>query len=151
LHEFRHIAVIRPFIGGKTVHRRDEVFVAETGQARRWRSTLKIRLMAWLALGNTRPKGTKRLATILNEAMQQKLEIQEKGRTRQISVWEAVVKTLRNNALKGDFKAIAFLLAQEPEIARTTEPIPKISADMSAQEAMNVYLRFMKESTGSRA
>jgi hypothetical protein len=40
---------------------------------------------------------------------------------------------------------------QEPEIARTTEPIPKISADMSAQEAVNVYLRFMKESTGSRA
>jgi hypothetical protein len=83
--------------------------------------------------------------------MQQKLEIQEKGRTRRISVWEAVVRTLRNNALKGDFKAIAFLLAQEPEIARTTEPIPKISADMSAQEAMNYYLRFMKESTGSRA
>jgi hypothetical protein len=98
-----------------------------------------------------RPKGTKRLATILNEAMQQRLEIQEKGRTRRISVWEAVVRTLRNNALKGDFKAIAFLLAQEPEIARTTEPIPKISADMSAQEAMNYYLRFMKESTGSRA
>jgi Family of unknown function (DUF5681) len=96
-------------------------------------------------------EGHKRLATILNEAMQQKLEIQEKGRTRRISVWEAVVRTLRNNALKGDFKAIAFLLAQEPEIARTTEPIPKISADMSAQEAMNYYLRFMKESTGSRA
>jgi hypothetical protein len=42
-----------PVIGGKTEHRRDEVFVTETRQARRWRSTLKIRLMAWLALGHT--------------------------------------------------------------------------------------------------
>jgi signal transduction histidine kinase len=37
-------------------------------------------------------------------------------------------------------------MLREQEIARTTEPIPKISADMSAQEAANVYLRFMKES-----
>jgi hypothetical protein len=95
-----------------------------------------------------RPKGTKRLATILNEAMQQKIEIQEKGRTRRISVWEAVVKTLRNNALKGDFKAIAFLLAQEPEITRIAEPIPRITAGMTAQEAANVYLRVVKRVRG---
>jgi hypothetical protein len=81
--------------------------------------------------------------------MQQKIEINEKGRMRRISVWEAVVKTLRNNALKGDFKAIAFLLCQEPEIARITEPIPKITAGMSSQEVANVYLRFVKESRGS--
>jgi hypothetical protein len=81
--------------------------------------------------------------------MQQKIEINEKGRLRRISVWEAVVKTLRNNALKGDFKAIAFLLAQEPEIARITEPIPKITTGMSPQEVANVYLRFVRESRGS--
>ena len=34
------------------MHRRDEVFVAETRQARRRRPTLKIRMMAWLALGD---------------------------------------------------------------------------------------------------
>jgi Family of unknown function (DUF5681) len=81
--------------------------------------------------------------------MQQKIEVQENGRMRRISVWEAVVRTLRNNALKGDFKAIAFLLAQEPEIARMTEPIPKITASMSAQEAANAYLRLVKASRGS--
>jgi hypothetical protein len=96
-----------------------------------------------------RPKGTKRLATILHEAMQQKIEINEKGRMRRISVWEAVVKTLRNNALKGDFKAIAFLLAQEPEIARTTEPVPKITKGMSSQEIANAYIRLVKGSRGS--
>jgi uncharacterized protein DUF5681 len=95
-----------------------------------------------------RPKGTKRLATILHEAMQQKIEINEKGRMRRISVWEAIVKTLRNNALKGDFKAITFLLAQEAEIARITEPIPKSTAGMSSQEIANVYLRLVKASRG---
>jgi hypothetical protein len=95
-----------------------------------------------------RPKGTKRLATILNEAMQQKIEINEKGQRRRISVWEAIVKTLRNNALKGDFKAISFLLAQEAEIARITEPIPNTTG-MSSQELANVYFRMVKASRGS--
>ena len=80
--------------------------------------------------------------------MQQKIEINEKGRMRRISVWEAIVKTLRNNALKGDFKAITFLLAQEAEIARITKPTPKITAGMSSQEIANVYLRMVKERRG---
>jgi hypothetical protein len=96
-----------------------------------------------------RPKGTKGLATILHESMQQKIEINEKGQIRRISVWEAIVKTLRNNALKGDFKAITFLLAQEAEIARITEPAPKITAGMSSQEIANVYLRLVRGSSGA--
>jgi hypothetical protein len=96
-----------------------------------------------------RPKGAKKVATILHETMQQKIEIKEKGQTRRISVWEAIVRTLRNNALKGDFKAITFLLAQEAEIARITAPIPKITKGMSSQELANVYLRLVKGSSGS--
>src|SRR5262245_24628084 len=52
LHEFRHIAVVAALIGGKAVHRREQVFVAETCQPWRWRAALKIRLMAWPALGD---------------------------------------------------------------------------------------------------
>src|SRR5437764_1405718 len=53
LHEFRHIAVIGPFIGVEAAHRCDQVFVTEPCQPGRRRAALKIRLMAWLALGNS--------------------------------------------------------------------------------------------------
>jgi hypothetical protein len=72
------------------------------------------------------------------------VEIRENGRLRKITVAEGIVKRVVNNALKGDIKATAFLLAKEPEIARSAKPLPKISSDMSAQEAMNVYLSVMR-------
>jgi hypothetical protein len=91
-----------------------------------------------------RPKGARNLATIFYEALQQKLEIQERGRLRQVSALEAMVKRLINEALKGNIKAIEFLLAKEPEITRKAEPMERITPDMDANEAANVYLRMVR-------
>jgi len=91
-----------------------------------------------------RPIGAKNFATLWSEALNQKVEIRENGKLRKITVAEGIVKRVVNNALKGDIKATAFLLAKEPEIARSAKPLPKISSDMSAQEAMNVYLSVMR-------
>ena len=91
-----------------------------------------------------RPKGRKNLATIFNEVLNQKLEIQEKGRTRQISAREGIVRRVVSEALKGNLKATAFVLAKEPEIARAVVPEPKITADMSAQEASDIYMRLIR-------
>jgi hypothetical protein len=84
-----------------------------------------------------RPKGARNLATIFYEALHQKLEIRERGRLRQVSALEAMVKKLINEALKGNIKAIEFLLVK-------AEPVERITPDMDANEAANVYLRMVR-------
>jgi len=91
-----------------------------------------------------RPKGAKNLATIFNEALNQKFEIREKGRPRTITAREGIVRRVVNEALKGNIKATAFALAKEPEIARNAEPLKMITRDMSPQEAAAIYARIIK-------
>jgi hypothetical protein len=91
-----------------------------------------------------RPKGAKNLATIFNDALNQIFEIQEQGKTRKITAREAIVRRVINEALKGNIKATAFVLAKEPEIPRNAEPVKMITSDMTAQEAAKVYARFIR-------
>jgi Family of unknown function (DUF5681) len=91
-----------------------------------------------------RPKGAKNLVTIFHESFKQKLEIQERGKFRQITALEAIVKKLMNEALKGNLKAIEFLLAKQPEIARKKEPMERITADMDPNEAAKIYMRVVR-------
>ncbi len=53
-----------------------------------------------------RPKGAKSLATTLNEAGRQLVQVTEKGRTRKITKLQAIVIQLINEAAKGNLKAI---------------------------------------------
>lgn len=91
-----------------------------------------------------RPRGAKNLATIFNDTLNQKYEIQEKGRFRKITAREAIVKRVVNQAMKGDIKATAFVLAKEPEMARKTRPMREITPEMDANEASKVYLSIMR-------
>ena len=93
-----------------------------------------------------RPKGAKNLATLFNEVLNRKLTIQENGKTRTITGREGIVIRVFNAALKGDPKALAFILGIEPEIARKVEPMPKITRDMDANEAARAYMRMVKAS-----
>ena len=91
-----------------------------------------------------RPKGAKNLATIFAEALSQKFEIQEKGKTRMITAREGIVRRVINEALKGNIKATAFVLAKEPEIARNAVPVKMITSAMTAQEAVDAYMQTLK-------
>lgn len=91
-----------------------------------------------------RPKGSKNLETIFNDALNQKFEIHENGRTRKITAREGIVLRVVNQALKGDIKATAFVLAKEPKIARNAQPVEKITSDMTDLEAANIYARMIK-------
>ena len=91
-----------------------------------------------------RPKGAKNLATIFNDALNQKFEIQEKGKTRMITAREGIVRRVINEALKGNIKATAFVLAKEPEIARNAVPVKMITSDMTVQEATDAYIQTVK-------
>jgi hypothetical protein len=88
-----------------------------------------------------RPKGAKNLATLFNEILNRKLKIQENGKTRTITGREGIVMRVFTAALKGDIKALGFILGIEPEIARSVQPVETIKSDMSAEELCKVYAR----------
>lgn len=94
-----------------------------------------------------RPKGAKNFATLWSEGLNQKVRIRENGRVRKITRAEGIVTQVLNQALKGDIKAAAVAFTKEPEIARSAKPIPKISSDMSAEEAVKVYLSLVSETS----
>jgi Family of unknown function (DUF5681) len=89
-----------------------------------------------------RPKGARSLATIFHQALNQKIEIREKGKTRKITAIEGMAKQLVHQALKGDIKAVAFLLAKEPEISQAAERlnVTKIEhVKLTPEEALEFY------------
>jgi hypothetical protein len=54
-------------------------------------------------------------------------------------VLEAIVRRQINLALKGDQKAISFILAMEPQIKKHGLPIAKVPAHATAEELRKIY------------
>jgi hypothetical protein len=57
-----------------------------------------------------RPKGTRPVGAVLREIIHQKIAVTEGGKTRRILVLEVMLRRLANDAMRGDQKAIKFLL-----------------------------------------
>jgi Family of unknown function (DUF5681) len=68
-----------------------------------------------------RPKGSKNLATIVGEALDQKVVVNEGGRRRKITKREAVITQLVNRSAQADLKATQMLLGLMHEIERRGE------------------------------
>lgn len=98
-----------------------------------------------------RPKGSKNLATVYHDNLMQKVEIRERGKVRKITAMEAIIKRHVAEALRGNLKAIEFVLAKQPEIARKAQPPPKITKETSAIEASRIYREFMRASPRSES
>ena len=94
-----------------------------------------------------RPRGSKNLVTLFHEALEQKLQILEQGKYRTITAREGIVRKLINQALKGDIKATAFVLAKEPEIAQQID-IMNIKMPTDPIEAAKTYSRIMRTVQG---
>jgi hypothetical protein len=94
-----------------------------------------------------RPKGAKNMVTIFNDTLNKKIDITENGRLRKVTVREAIVLKITNQALKGDPRAISTILAKEPEIAAAGESasIPTITKDMTPKQAAEIYQRFLRD------
>jgi Family of unknown function (DUF5681) len=60
-----------------------------------------------------RPPGSKNLDTILGEALNEKIPVQEKGRLRSRTAREVIGRRVVHAAMKGDLKAINLLLAHD--------------------------------------
>ena len=82
----------------------------------------------------------KNLDTLFYEELNATFEIHEKGKTRKISAREGIVKRLIHQAMKGDLKAIAYVLAIEPEITKNVEYV-KITSSMTVKEAADAYAK----------
>ena len=72
-----------------------------------------------------RPKGSKNLATIVGEALDQKVVVNEGGRRRKITKREAVITQLVNRSAQADLKATQMLLGLMHEIERRSEMAPE--------------------------
>ena len=59
-----------------------------------------------------RPKGSKNVATLLQEELAQTIIVQEQGQNKSIKKLDAIVKQLVMKALKGDSRAIEYLFKQ---------------------------------------
>ena len=53
-----------------------------------------------------RRKGSRSVGAILNDVFRQKIEVTENGKTRRVTALEVMARRLRNDALRGDAKAI---------------------------------------------
>jgi Family of unknown function (DUF5681) len=97
--------------------------------------------------GNSRgrPKRAKDRVSVFDDALNQKLTIQHKGSNRKVTVREGIVTNIIHQALNGDLKAIAFIIAREPEIARQANAAKeKITRhEPSPEEAERAYRRLI--------
>jgi Family of unknown function (DUF5681) len=93
-----------------------------------------------------RPKGAKNMTTYFNEALNKKIEITERGKTRKVTVREGIALRITTLALKGDTKAISLIFSKEPQIAAAVERanIPRITDDMTPKEAMDAFMRTIR-------
>jgi len=80
---------------------------------------------------------------MFSEALEQTIQIEERGVKRSVTVIEAIIKRFTTLALRGDLKAIKLLLDIK---AGLPEPpsIPQRAADMSPEEVQRVYLNMVR-------
>jgi hypothetical protein len=64
-----------------------------------------------------RPRGSKNLETILSEALNEKIRVQEKGRSRSMTAREVIGKRIVHAAMKGDLKSINLLLTHDSKVS----------------------------------
>jgi hypothetical protein len=70
-----------------------------------------------------RPRGSKNNATLLKEALDQRVTINENGQRRQISKREAMFTQLANKAAQGDPRAIQTVLRESEKLDRHNEKV----------------------------
>jgi hypothetical protein len=76
-----------------------------------------------------KPKGRKKMGTLLQDALSARISIREGDAVRKVSRAEAMILALISKALKGDAKACATLIAlthQSGEFERDPQPFSKI-------------------------
>jgi hypothetical protein len=91
-----------------------------------------------------RPKGSKNEATILNELLSRKININQNGKTRRISVLEGMFLKFAEDALRGNPKSAAFLLARKQLIESIEQPAVA-ALDADEQKILDAFAQEIEE------
>jgi len=95
-----------------------------------------------------RPKGSKNLRTVLDEIFNQKVQIHQGGNSYQVTIIEAIVRRLANDALNGDKRAADLLIRKWvnyfPELADPKDN-PKLKLVFLTKDQDEYYNRIKKE------
>ena len=91
-----------------------------------------------------RPKGSKNEATIINGILGRKIKTTQNGKTRQISLLEAIHLKFAEEALRGNPKAAAFLLARKQLIESIEQPATTV-LDMDDRNVLESFVKEMEE------
>src|SRR5271166_698640 len=81
---------------------------------------------------NGRRKGSRNVGAVLNDVFRQMIEVTENGKTRRVAALEAMACRLRNDALRGDAKAIKLsieLLRRHSETNESTVQLDELLAE----------------------
>ncbi|MBN8980088.1 MAG: hypothetical protein J0I29_02260, partial [Rhizobiales bacterium] len=91
-----------------------------------------------------RPKGSKNLQTILNEALDEKVTVKERGQEKKITVREVIARALLGRAAKGDMRAIMTTIQLDGEISQSPPTSYEMPPNISAQKASDIYCSIMR-------
>ena len=85
-----------------------------------------------------RPRRRKTLTAIIDETLAKRVSIEEKGRSRKVSIKEIIIRRLTNAAAKGDLKAVQLVLRL---IERYQDPMAIADAEKSRvrKEGLQLY------------
>jgi Family of unknown function (DUF5681) len=92
-----------------------------------------------------RPRAKKNQVKLFNEALERKIQIEENGKVRTITIFEAIIRRFVGQALKGDLKAIKFLLDMKAELPEPITMPEKITPDMSAESLTEIYRQMVQQ------
>jgi hypothetical protein len=91
-----------------------------------------------------RPKGWKNEATILDELLSRKININQNGKTRRISVLEGMFLKFAEDALRGNPKSAAFLLSRKQFIESIEQPAAA-APDADEQKILDAFIQEIEE------
>ena len=86
-----------------------------------------------------RPKGARSEATILQDLLQHKIGLSEHGKTRRITLHEAILRRIAEDCLKGNTKSAAFLLNRYHAMTSNEPDESGLSDD--EQNVLETYLK----------
>ena len=92
--------------------------------------------------GNPRggPSGSKNLATVLSDALNELVIVAEDGRRRKITKRQAIIKQLVNRSAKADLRATKILIDIIQDIERRTEPASAETSFSAASDRGSVLM-----------
>jgi hypothetical protein len=96
--------------------------------------------------GKGRPKGTRNLKTIVNQASSRKVAVKDGSKVRKMPKIEVTVDRLNNKAIAGDLKAIAMVIALQERYGPQEDPEGPSPEEIKLDlDSLRDFLRFQPD------